>query len=77
MIEEITTNIYKTSDGEEKFNKSRAEEHQQYLEKPKVYIVSSLLSNSILLVTKDETKAKDFKSNYSGIGISIETCILQ
>ena len=77
MIKEITTNIYKTSDGEEFFDKAKAEEHQQYLEKPKVYVVSTIRSNSILLVTKDHTKAIDCKSNYSGIGVSINTYILE
>ena len=77
MVKEITTNIYKTSDGEEFFDKAKAEEHQQYLEKPKVYIVSNQLSSSILLVTGDKAKAKEFKSNYNGIGVSINTYILE
>ncbi len=77
MVKEITTNIYKTSDGKSFFDKAKAEEHQQYLEKPKVYIVSNQLSSSILLVTRDKAKAKEFESNYNGIGVSIDTYILE
>ena len=77
MIETIKKEVYKTSDGEEFFDKAKAEEHQQYLEKPKVYIVSNQLSSSILLVTRDKAKAKEFKSNYNEIGVSINTYILE